>query len=301
MIATSTQSAVRADRVAALAGPIGTRITAELVAALGRIELTETGGVLVLSALARRGPLRPREIQEITMLSSGGTTNQLDRLAGLGLVTRSHDLVEGDRRAVLVALAPRGREVVDLVAATLARHVEAIRTFLGELDAELGGGAPGPSHLPALRGEPTVGGATASEGAGAGLADPRLVDGLIVFTRLGVALRAAMVTGFEDAAVFGNETAVILGMLLSGGPRRPRDLQPLVALSSGGLAKLLARLEAAGLVTLDRHRLDADRRATIVSITARGRRAMAVAGAALAERRDEIRAITRELAELLDA
>jgi DNA-binding MarR family transcriptional regulator len=147
-------------------------------------------------------------------------------------------------------------------------------------------------------------GDAAAAAAGPPVAPPtagRLLDAVAGFARLGIALRAAMVSGLEHPEVFGNETAVILGALMHGSPRRPRDLQSLVPLTSGGLAKVLARLEAAGLVTLDRHRLAADRRATIVSITRAGRRAMTVAGATLAERREEIRALIREVAEPFDA
>jgi DNA-binding MarR family transcriptional regulator len=289
VIATPAPTAVRVERVALLAGSLGSHATAAMTAALGDMEITETRGVLVLCELARSGPLRPREIQAMTGLTSGGTTNLLDRLARLDLVARSHDLVEGDRRAVVVGLAPRGREVVEVVMGVFAQQAGAIRSFLLDLDAELGGAA-------AHSGLPADGGRSDSSEP-----DGRLLDAVAGLARLGIALRNAMVAGFEHQEVFGNETAVILGTLLHGGPRRPRDLQSLVPLTSGGLTKLLARLESVGLVTLDRHRLAADRRATIVSITAAGRRAMTVAGATLAERRDEIRGLIREAADLLGA
>lgn len=283
-----------------LAGLLGSRITAALVVALGSLEITETRGVLVLCRLAQLGPLRPREIQAMTGLTSGGTTNLLDRLARLELIERSHDLVEGDRRAVVVQLAPRGQEVVEIVATVFSEHAGAVLSMLGALDDELAGIADGSDPDAGTPSTPRSADRAVGEArpGPAGRID-RLLDAVATFARLGIALRTALVAGIEQEEVFGNETAVILGALLRGGPRRPRDLAALVPLSSGGLAKLLARLEAAGLVTQDRHRLEADRRATIVSISPAGRRAMAAADATLAERRDEIRPIARELASLL--
>ncbi|MDH4142508.1 MAG: MarR family transcriptional regulator [Chloroflexota bacterium] len=300
MIATSAPSTVRADRVAMLAGLLGSRITAALAVVLGSLEITETRGVLVLCRLARLGPLRPREIQAMTGLTSGGTTNLLDRLARLELIERSHDLVEGDRRAVVVQLAPRGQEVVVTVATVFSKHAGAILSTLRALDDELAGIADGSDPDAGTPSAPR----SADRAVGDARPDPagridRLLDAVATFAGLGITLRTALVAGIEQEEVFGNETAVILGSLLRGGPRRPRDLAALVPLSSGGLAKLLARLEVAGLVTQDRHRLEADRRATIVSISPAGRRAMAAADATLAERRDEIRPIVRELASLL--
>jgi DNA-binding MarR family transcriptional regulator len=302
VIATSEPSVVRVDRVATLAGSFGSRMTAALADALGSLEITETRGMLVLARSAQVGPLRPREIKAMTGLTSGGTTNLLDRLARLELIARSHDLVVGDRRAVVVEPTPRGREVVEIAAAVFAQQADAIRSFLRDLDDAFED-APA-SSTPEAGGPPR----SAADAAARAVARPvapltagRLLDAVASLARLGIALRSAMVAGLEPEDVFGNETAVILGTLAYGGPRRPRDLQALVPLSSGGLAKLLARLEDAGLVALDRHRLEADRRATIVSITAAGRRAMTVAGETLAERGEEIRAQIREAAELLDA
>jgi DNA-binding MarR family transcriptional regulator len=76
----------------------------------------------LLAALRRSGPrgeLRPSELTQATMLSSGGTTKRLDRLAEAGLVQRRPD--PEDRRGTIVRLTPRGRRVID---AAVRTHVE---------------------------------------------------------------------------------------------------------------------------------------------------------------------------------
>ena len=84
----------------------------------------------------------------------------------------------------------------------------------------------------------------------------------------------------EDRSASRDSTAseeAVLGALLLAGPvLNPSKLKGLVIQSPGGLTKTLRRLEEAGLV---RRQYDAaDRRALLVALTAKGRRA---GGAAL--------------------
>lgn len=88
----------------------------------------------LLAALRRAGEpyqLNPTQLMRATMLSSGGTTKRLDRLAEAGLVERRPD--PGDRRGVLVRLTPRGGEVID----------KAIETHLGNEERLLQSFPPG--------------------------------------------------------------------------------------------------------------------------------------------------------------
>jgi DNA-binding MarR family transcriptional regulator len=87
----------------------------------------------LLAALRRAGEpfeLNPTELMRATMLSSGGMTKRLDRLAKAGLVERRPD--PGDRRGTLVRLTPRGREAID---AALESHLTAEERLLASLDA----------------------------------------------------------------------------------------------------------------------------------------------------------------------
>jgi DNA-binding MarR family transcriptional regulator len=68
----------------------------------------------LLAALRRAGrpyALNPTELMRTTMLSSGGMTKRLDRMAEAGLVQRRPD--PKDRRGTLVGLTAQGRSVVD--------------------------------------------------------------------------------------------------------------------------------------------------------------------------------------------
>lgn len=60
----------------------------------------------VLEALYHKGPLLLGEIQRLVLVSSGGVTYLVDRLAAKGLVVRED--CEGDRRARYARLTPAG-------------------------------------------------------------------------------------------------------------------------------------------------------------------------------------------------
>jgi DNA-binding MarR family transcriptional regulator len=68
----------------------------------------------ILSPLRRAGEpyaLTPTELARQRMLTSGGTTAAIDRVARMGLVTREPN--PADRRGSLVRLTPRGLEAID--------------------------------------------------------------------------------------------------------------------------------------------------------------------------------------------
>ncbi len=76
----------------------------------------------LLAALRRSGPpyeLNPTELMRTTLLSSGGMTKRVDRLADEGLVERRPD--PDDRRGTLIRLTRRGRALVDRA---LVTHIE---------------------------------------------------------------------------------------------------------------------------------------------------------------------------------
>jgi DNA-binding MarR family transcriptional regulator len=68
----------------------------------------------LLASLRRAGGrdgLRPTDLYHACMLSSGATTNRIDRAEKLGLVERRPDTADG--RATRIALTRRGRALVD--------------------------------------------------------------------------------------------------------------------------------------------------------------------------------------------
>jgi DNA-binding MarR family transcriptional regulator len=87
----------------------------------------------LLAALRRAGPpfeLRPTDLMKAVMLSSGGITKRLDRLAEAGLIERRPD--PDDRRGALVRLTRKGRATIDRA---LDTHVEDEARLLATLSA----------------------------------------------------------------------------------------------------------------------------------------------------------------------
>ena len=86
----------------------------------------------LLAALRRAGApyqRNPTELMRATLLSSGGMTKRLDRLAEAGLVERRPD--PHDRRGTLVRLTGRGKQLVDRA---LPGHLANEERLLAALD-----------------------------------------------------------------------------------------------------------------------------------------------------------------------
>lgn len=82
---------------------------------LGRFGLT-IADFDVLATMRRRagnGSINIRELQQATMLSSGGTTKRLDRLENAGLLERHPD--PNDRRGTLISLSRKALKLIDAV------------------------------------------------------------------------------------------------------------------------------------------------------------------------------------------
>lgn len=101
---------------------------AEADVATDGLTLAEFG---ILEALLHKGRLRVGELQEKVLVTSGGTTYLVDRLAARDLVRRA-DCPE-DRRVRYVELTPSGET---LIRAAFERHAARIASALGGLTAE---------------------------------------------------------------------------------------------------------------------------------------------------------------------
>ena len=85
----------------------------------------------VIVTLRRSGPpyaLRPTDILNESLLSSGAVTNRIDRVEKQGLVKRRHD--PEDRRSVFVELTPVGKKLADKA---IELHFEAHQDIFGVL------------------------------------------------------------------------------------------------------------------------------------------------------------------------
>ena len=93
-----------------------------------------TGGdFVVLAALRRSGKpyqLTPTALSRSMMVSSGGTTKRLDRLAAHGLIRRDPDPT--DRRGTLVTLTDTGLATIDTVT---PEHVQNEKRLVATLSA----------------------------------------------------------------------------------------------------------------------------------------------------------------------
>lgn len=82
-----------------------------------------------LEALHHRGPMLVGEVQRRILVSSGGATYVIDRLAERGLVERRR--CEGDRRAWYAALTDEGRSLIERI---FPDHARCILRALSGLD-----------------------------------------------------------------------------------------------------------------------------------------------------------------------
>lgn len=76
----------------------------------------------ILEALYHKGPLLLGDVQRKILLSSGGVTYAIDRLADKGLVERRECAT--DRRARYAALTARGEALVGQIFPAIAAHIE---------------------------------------------------------------------------------------------------------------------------------------------------------------------------------
>jgi MarR family 2-MHQ and catechol resistance regulon transcriptional repressor len=82
----------------------------------------------ILEALHHKGPMLLGEVQKKILVTSGGVTYLVDRLAAKGLVERQR--CDRDRRAYYAALTPAGQELIREI---FPKHAEAIRLAMSGL------------------------------------------------------------------------------------------------------------------------------------------------------------------------
>jgi DNA-binding MarR family transcriptional regulator len=99
--------------------------------------LSHKGDLDTLTALRRSGTgnsLSPTQLAQVGQLTSGGMTNRLDRLERAGLISR--DPHPDDRRSVLVALTPAGRELADTAFAATMEAQDRLLAPLSQRERE---------------------------------------------------------------------------------------------------------------------------------------------------------------------
>jgi len=103
-----------------------------------------------------------------------------------------------------------------------------------------------------------------------------------------------------DTLVVQNTSVMLLCRLDLDGPLRPNQIAELESMSTGGVSKLIDRLENDGLVERRRGVLAVDRRAVLVVITREGRELVRRMSDELAEYLSETEVMVKELNRLLE-
>jgi DNA-binding MarR family transcriptional regulator len=125
------------------------------------------------------------------------------------------------------------------------------------------------------------------------------VDVLLRFAEFGRTITVALESVVAHPELAHNSSLITLAAITVEGPQRPSDIQRRTGLTSGGVTKLLQRLEEQGLVDRLSGTVPGDRRAVEVTITAEGRRVMAALAAELAGQLGEVDGFLRDATELI--
>lgn len=102
-----------------------------------------------------------------------------------------------------------------------------------------------------------------------------------------------------EGDIVSNVSIVTLCVLDLEGPQRPTDIQERTRLSSGGVTKLVDRLQEAGLVTRAYGTVPGDNRGVLVSISDRGRRLVSDFSEVLTARLEDTQVLLKEIDRLL--
>jgi DNA-binding MarR family transcriptional regulator len=122
---------------------------------------------------------------------------------------------------------------------------------------------------------------------------------LLLLAQLGQHLSAALEQVTDDVPS-GNAPTIVLCQLDLEGPLRPGRLMEATGLTSGGVTKVLDRLEHKGLVRREYGVLEDDHRAVVVTLTEEGRAAVRAYARVTLDSLDEARVTVKEIDALLD-
>jgi DNA-binding MarR family transcriptional regulator len=122
---------------------------------------------------------------------------------------------------------------------------------------------------------------------------------LLVMARFGRTVSQATADAASDPELADSTSLTVLCTLDLDGPRRPGVLQEITGLSSGGVSKLLDRMEEAKVVKRSYGAIAGDNRGVLVSITPKGRRQLRSIAEALARRLPDSKLLVKEVSGAL--
>lgn len=117
----------------------------------------------------------------------------------------------------------------------------------------------------------------------------------------GSGISRSIATKVGDAELVGNLPILVISDIFINGPRRPVEVQRLTGLTSGGVTKLLDRLETHGIIVRAFRQEPADRRAILLDLTPDGVRVANLMAEGFLDHIHSTRGLLRRLADEADA
>lgn len=122
---------------------------------------------------------------------------------------------------------------------------------------------------------------------------------LLKLAEFGQVVSAALAEAAQQEGLVSNTHLVVLCRLDLYGPQRPSDIMEITGLTSGGVTKLVDRLERAGWVQRLDSPVPGDGRGVLVELTGTGRDSLQSMVDVLADRLGETRELVKEINNLL--
>lgn len=122
---------------------------------------------------------------------------------------------------------------------------------------------------------------------------------LLKFAEFGQIVSAALAEAARDEELVSNINIAVLCRLELQGALRPSDIMETTGLTSGGVTKLIDRLETAGLVERLEDPVPGDARGVMVALTDNGRERLTSMVMVLSERLGETEVLVKEIRRLL--
>jgi DNA-binding MarR family transcriptional regulator len=130
--------------------------------------------------------------------------------------------------------------------------------------------------------------------------DLSTLEVLLLFAEFAHVLDTAFARAGGRSVIKDNISLVVMCSLELEGPKRPGEIGTLTGLTSGGVTKVVTRLEDSGLVVRHERALKRDKRAVSVSLTARGHDLMGLFSHELSARKSDIDVLVKELKRFVD-
>lgn len=115
-------------------GEFGAYVTKALAEVAGNDLLVENISIQLLCRLDLEGPMRPSEITRLEQMTSGGVSKLIDRMEADGLIERRRGVLATDRRAVLVVITRKGRDLVRRMADVIRQRIGETEVLLKEIN-----------------------------------------------------------------------------------------------------------------------------------------------------------------------